>query len=327
MDPRDNASAARSCLILLVVGAVISLIICAVLVLTVLPYDILPQPTPRPEDQRGTVAPTADTLQMSVVDVGQGACVVVIAPDGTVLVADAGRSGERIERDVVPYLRSLGVTVIDYLVVTNPDQDHIGGMPRLMELMPVRNWVDPVVSTTNQTYARALEMVAEQSINPIRARRGMQLDMGPGVTVDILWPDEPLIMSGSEENRNDNSVVLRVTHGDIRMIIPGDIEERAESLLVEGEDEASLRADILVTAHHGSRTSSTAAFLDAISPTVALIPVGLDNQYGHPHDEVIQRLRFRSIRVYRTDFDGTIEVRSDGTRFQVSTLGTEEPTE
>lgn len=325
MDPRDNASAARSCLILLAVGAVISLIVCAILVLTVLPVDILPQPTPRAEDQRGTVAPEASQLRMSVIDVGQGACVVVISPSGKVLVADAGRSGERVERDVVPYLRSLGVTQIDYLVVTNPDQDHIGGTVRLMELMAVRNWVDPVVSNTNQTYAKALGLVQSQSINPMRARRGMTLDMGPDVEVMILWPQDPLIVSGGEENRNDNSIVLRVTHKNIRMIIPGDIESRAENLLVDGDDELSLRADILVTAHHGSKTSSSAAFLDAITPTVAIIPVGLDNQYGHPHDEVIQRLRFRSIRTYRTDYDGTVEVRSDGSSFQVTTLGTGDP--
>jgi competence protein ComEC len=80
----------------------------------------------------------------------------------------------------------------------------------------------------------------------------------------------------------------------------------------------------MVVPHHGSNTSSTAGFLDAVSPTVAIIPVGLDNQYGHPRDETLQRLRFRSIRVYRTDLDGTVEVRSNGDEYQVQVLGTED---
>jgi competence protein ComEC len=130
-------------------------------------------------------------------------------------------------------------------------------------------------------------------------------------------------MDGSEVSRNDNSVVIHVQYGDVSFLIPGDIEDDAEELLVEQDDDEGLRSTIYVTPHHGSRTSSTAEFLDAVSPEVALIPVGLDNQYGHPHDEVVQRLRFRGIEIYRTDLDGTIEVTTDGRGYSVETLGTE----
>jgi beta-lactamase superfamily II metal-dependent hydrolase len=144
------------------------------------------------------------------------------------------------------------------------------------------------------------------------------------VTAEILWPVNPLMMDGSQESRNDNSIVIRITHGDIAFLITGDIESKAETALVEADDDDLLRADVMVVPHHGSNTSSTADFLDAISPTVAIIPVGLDNQYDHPRDEVLQRLRFRSIRNYRTDLDGTVEVRSDGEAYQVQPLGTED---
>jgi competence protein ComEC len=318
---RDTASAARTCLFLLAIFAVIGLIVCVVVALGLI--DVLPEPDEPPADQRGTVT-TSDSLLFSVLDVGQGACVVVITPDGRTLVADSGRSSTRTEEYIVPYLRDHGVERIDYLVATNPDQDHIGGMPRLLELIDVGTWVDPVVPTTNQTYARSLELVDEQGIDVLMARAGGTLDLGPDVSARILWPVDPLIMDGSEPSHNDNSVVIQITHGDVKFIIPGDIEAEAEEALVARDQDESLQSDVLVTAHHGSRTSSTAEFLDAVSPSVAIIPVGFENQYGHPHDEVIQRLRFRSIRTYRTDLDGTIEVRSDGDQYQVTALGTED---
>lgn len=323
MQSRDNASAARSCLILGAVGAVIALILCVIVVLALAPVDILPRQSTVPPDQRGTVIPEPGTvLTFGVVDVGQGMCVVVVSPDGKAMVVDAGRSGQRVQDRVVPYLRALGVERIDYLVLSHPDQDHVGGMPALIDLMPVDVWVDPVIETTNQTYGRTLEMVIEQGITGMRARRGDRLDLGSDVTVEILWPVDPLLMSGGQQDTNANSVVIQLTHGSIRFLITGDLEARGESQLIVLETNEELRSDVLVVGHHGSRTSSTAAFLDVVSPNVAIIPVGLDNQYGHPHDDVLQRLRFRSIRIYRTDLDGTVQITSDGESYVVQTLGT-----
>jgi competence protein ComEC len=325
LQSQDNASAARTCLILTAVALALVLIVCVVVALGFI-VDLGDDDNGPAADQRGTVVAdsTEPPLLFSVIDVGQGACVVVVTPDGHTLVADVGRSQERVRNVVIPYLREQGVERIDYLVATNPDQDHIGGMPAILEEMEVGAWVDPVVETTNQTYAESLEMVASLDIEPIRARRGGTLDLGPDVTAEILWPVDPLMMDGSQESRNDNSVVIRITHGDIAFLITGDIEANAEEALVEADDDDLLRADVLVVPHHGSNTSSTADFLDAISPTVAIIPVGLDNQYDHPRDEVLQRLRFRSIRIYRTDLDGTVEVRSNGEAYQVELLGTED---
>jgi competence protein ComEC len=255
---------------------------------------------------------------VAVMDVGQGLCVVVVAPDGTSMVFDAGRSGERVEAIVIPYLQELGVTEIDYLVVSHPDQDHIGGMPRLLDRMPVRNFVDPVIPTTNQTYGHTLERVIEYDINPIMARAGMSIDMGPGVQADILWPVEPFLETSGQPNTNENSTVIQISFGDVTFLLTGDIEQRAEALLVESFLDDELQSDVLLVSHHGSRSSTTAEFLDAVSPSVAVIPVGLNNQYGHPHDEVMQRLRFRGIAIHRTDLDGTVEMVTDGTQYTVT---------
>ena len=320
MDPRDNASAARSCLFILVIGAALVLIACVITLLGVAPVDILPEPTPRAEDQRGTVTP-GNSLTLAVLDVGQGAAVLVITPGGRTLLADSGRSASRVEEAILPYLDERNIDRIDYLVATNPDQDHIGGMPALLETIEVGAWVDPVVPSTNQAYARSLELVEEIGVTPIEARRGDELDLGEGVTVDILWPVDPLLMDGSEVSRNDNSIVLRVTYGDVSFLIPGDVQGDAERALVELETNEELKSDVLVIPHHGSRTSSTADFLDVVDPDVAIIPVGLDNQYGHPHDEVIQRLTFRDIDIYRTDLDGMVEVITDGDNYRVERRG------
>lgn len=313
----ENASTARTCLAVLAVGALLSLILCVIVLLTVAPIDILPQPATQPPDRRGEVEQTTATTTVAVMDVGQGMSIVVLAPDGTSMVVDAGRSGDRIENIVIPYLRENGVTEIDYLVMTHPDQDHIGGMPRLLDQMPVRNFVDPAIPTTNQTYGHTLERVLEYDVNPILARAGNSLDLGPGISADILWPREPFLIDEGEPTTNDNSTVIQVTMGDVSFLITGDIEAAAEGIIVESMTNDELQSDVLIVAHHGSNSSSTAEFLDTVSPSVAVIPVGLDNQYDHPHDEVMQRLRFRGITIHRTDLDGTVELLTDGEQFTV----------
>ena len=322
MESRDNASAARTCLIVLSIVALLIVVALSLFVLRVAPVDVLPDKATPPPDRQGAVA-SERPLTFTVMDVGQGLSVVVVTPDGRALVADGGRSRERMQQRVIPYLRGLGVERIDYVVVTNPDQDHIAGLEQLLNVMPVGTWVDPVVPTTNQAYARELELVQAKGITPLKARRGGTLDLGPDVRVDILWPVEPLMLDGSAPSSNNNSVVLKLTYRNVSFIISGDVEAPAEQRLVELGAGGQLRADVLVVAHHGSKTSSSAAWLDAVQPSAALIGVGLNNQYGHPHNEVLQRLRFRGIDVYRTDLDGTIEVTSDGNNYQVRRLGPE----
>lgn len=318
MRPSENASAARTCLAASGVIAVLTLIICTIVFLTLLPYDVLPQPPTQPPDRRGTVEATGPTLTFAVMDVSQGMSVVVVAPDGTSLVYDAGRSGDRIENIVIPYLHELGVTEIDYLVISHPDQDHIGGMPRLLDRMTVHNIVDPVIPTSNQTYQHVLERVLDYGINPIRARAGLELDLGPGVTAQFIWPVEPFIERSGEPNTNENSAVLQIRHGNVVFLLTGDLEFEGEAALLQRLTNDDLQSDVLVVGHHGSRTSSSAEFLDAVKPSVALIPVGFNNPYGHPHDEVVQRLRFRGIVIHRTDLDGTVEIVSDGEHYLIT---------
>lgn len=299
---------------------VVALLMVGALLLSRLPDTSSPIQSEQPPS---TLSPDGQLL-VSVMDVGQAQCVVVIAPSGKAMVIDGSRSETRIEEDVVPYLQDHGVTQLDYVMISHPDQDHIGGIPALMELMPVGAYVDPVIPSSNETYAEILEMVRDQGIEPIKARRGMSFDLGDGVHIALLWPVDPLLESGGEPETNENSIVAMIQYGEFSMLVPGDAGVEAEEHLLEEESDDDLQADVLVAGHHGSRTASSGVFLDAVRPESVLISAGFDNSYGHPHDEVIRRLRLRGITIYRTDLDGTIEVRSDGTSYEIQALGTED---
>jgi competence protein ComEC len=260
---------------------------------------------------------SSEELLLAVLDVGQGDSIFVRSPSGETMLVDAGNSRADVEEVIIPYLTRLGISRLDFLVLTHPDQDHVGGMPVLLQAIDVGSFVDPVQpGTTNRAYAQTLTLVRDRQIKAIRARKGRTvIELGPLVKVEVLAPEDPLIASGSSVS-NNNSVVLRLVHGSVAALLTGDAEKEAEErMLVEP---ATLRSDILKVAHHGSRFTSTTPFLDAVRPQIGLISAGAGNSYGHPHQELLDRLEKRNIKVYRTDQHGTIEVRSDGRSYTVA---------
>ncbi len=320
---RQNHSQRTTCLL---VGAIIAITLLLACIIVAVALSIVTLPTISDNEQASTpvptrVAPSGETL-VAVLDVDQGQAVLIVAPDGSAALIDAGRSQARVREEVVPYARSLGVTRLEYLILSHPDQDHVGGMPAALTSFTVANWVDPGIPTTNQTYEESVELVLDEDIPAILARQGETLPLGDSISLSLLWPESEFIMDGSEPDSNENSVVVAVSVGDIDILIPGDLETGGEALLVERYGGA-LASEVLVAGHHGSNTSSSPDFLDAVDPEVAIISAGEDNPYGHPHDEVLQRLRFRSIDIYRTDEEGTIEIRTDGNEFTISTVETD----
>lgn len=256
----------------------------------------------------GRLSPSPPELTVAVLDVGQGLAVAVITDEKQALLYDAGNSRDDAERVILPFLREHGVQQLDYLVLSHPDQDHIGGMSAVLQGIWVRTFVDPVLPTTNRAYAEVLRLVGEQRSRPLRAVRGTTFQIGTRVQARILWPKRPFLRNTSGEIAdNDNSVVLLIEHPSVRIVLPGDLEFHGEEALVQREA-GSLPADILVVGHHGSRTSTSMTFLSAVRPAVAVISVGAGNRYGHPHDETIQRLFAIGAQVFRTDVDGTVIV-------------------
>jgi competence protein ComEC len=255
---------------------------------------------------------------VAVLDVGQALSVAIVTDDGYSMVYDFGVSGANTHEVIIPFLEEHGIEEIDYAILSHPHQDHLGGLPQLLDTMPVAHYIDPVLETTNQTYAHSLERIEQYEIETSIARQGETYSLGQHVELEILWPVDDLITnSDGTPNLNENSTVVRAEIGEVSILLTGDIEREAERILTETMADR-IDVAILQAGHHGSNTSSQDYFLDVSTPELAVISAGLDNQYGHPHTEVMQRLRERNIQVYRTDVDGTVIIQTDGSTWDVS---------
>ncbi|HYH40521.1 MAG TPA: DNA internalization-related competence protein ComEC/Rec2 [Burkholderiales bacterium] len=236
-------------------------------------------------------------VHVAVLDVGQGLAVVVRTAHHALLY-DAGPafgpgadSGNRI---VAPYLRAVGVRRLDGMIVSHDDLDHAGGAASVLQALPV-TWLG-----TSLPDMDPLPLLADAAF---RCEAG-QSWMWDDVRFDVLHPGRESHDQKSREN--DRSCVLRLAAPGGTVVLPGDIERRAEeALLAKGSD---LFANVLVAPHHGSRTSSTSTFIDAVRPQTVIFPAGYRNRFGHPHPDVVQRYRDAGSAIHRTDRDGAVLV-------------------
>ena len=250
-------------------------------------------------------------LVVHFIDVGQGDSILLQFRDKTMLI-DAGERG--MGERVVAYLESQGVKQIDVVVATHAHSDHIGGLATVISAFPVGRFVDAGQAHPSATYENLLALVEERGIPYTAAERGQAIALDPDLEVLVFNPAVQPI-----GDINEDSVVLKATYGDISYLFTGDAGKPAEeSMAAAGLD---LDADVLKVGHHASRYASSAAFLSAVSPAISVIFVGEGNDYGHPHEEVLERLRAAGSRVYRTDLDGTVVVATDGRTLAVTAGG------
>ncbi len=250
-------------------------------------------------------SPLADgRLHLALVDVGQGQCAVVTTPAGRVLVVDAGAAfegGADLGRAVVgPYLRSRGVARIELLALSHAHPDHAGGLPHLLRRFDVGEVWEGIAPTADPQYAAFAAAARGRARRSVRAGVRWERD---GVSVQVAWPAPQ--GRPPARVRNDDSLVLSVTFAGRRFLLTGDVEAGGEARL-------ALPAAALTVPHHGSRTSSSAAWLERTRPRLALVSAGRRNHFGHPHPEVLARYRALGALVARTDEDGTLEVSTDG---------------
>lgn len=265
-----------------------------------------PAPSPAP-------APGRDLLQVIFLDVGQGDAILVRTPGGRVLLVDGGppEAGPRLVRD----LKRLGVERIDVLLSTHPHADHIGGLLEVLQAFPVGVVYDPGVVHTTSTFERYLRLIEQKGIPFRLARRGVELPLGEEVRAQVLWPEVEAVARAEEAGElNAASVVVRLSYGQVALLLTGDIEREQEEVLLRRGD---VRAQILKVAHHGSNSSTGSTFLVRVGPRVAVIQVGRDNPYGHPGRQVLARLAARGVEVWRTDQNGTVSLESDGVTWQI----------
>lgn len=253
-------------------------------------------------------------LSLHVLDVGQGACQVVEFPGGGVMVADGGglmASQFDVGKMVVaPFLRARGHTRIDILVATHPEQDHVGGLAALVEQFEVDELWTTEDEGLNTAWGRLLSACAQNDVPRIIWQKEDHIRKGP-VTIDVLPPTA----CPEAQGNNARSLVLGLHYGKRRFLISGDIDQgRERCLLVSGLG----RRDVLVVPHHGSKTSSLHAFVESTRPEVVIVPVGWRNPLGLPNGRILRRYEGAGSRILRTDQDGTVTVRTDGERVEVS---------
>lgn len=275
--------------------------------------EVAGEKEPADSGQEGSAAdsraPPSGRLEVHFIDVGQGDAILVKTPGKNILI-DAGWRGDT----VVNYLRSEGVESLDLVIGTHPHADHIGGLINVMEQISVREVFDPGVVHTTKTFEDYLTVIDQKNIIFTEGRTGLERDIGGGAVLEIIHPSSP-----SEDHLNNASIVARVAFGQISFLFTGDAEKEAEGeILNRGYNPEST---ILKVGHHGSSTSTTQAFLRAVNPEAAVIMCGEDNQYGHPHEETVDRLTAAGVDIYRTDLHGTIVISTDGQSYSVERAG------
>ncbi len=239
-------------------------------------------------------------------DVGQGDATLLAGPDFTILI-DAGRHNRS---EVVPYLQQAGVESIDLLIGTHPHADHIGQFPQVLENFPVQDVWMCGNSNNSLTFARVVDAIVESGAGYYEPRAGEAYRIGSSY-IEVLHP------TTLTNNLNDSSVSVRITFGEVAFLFTGDAEARGEWEMVERG--MPLSAQILKMGHHGSRTSSNTGFLGAVRPKVAIYSCGVDNSYGHPHPDALQRVYNMGVEIFGTDRHGTIQVVTNGKHFKVFT--------
>jgi competence protein ComEC len=268
----------------------------------------LPAPEPAPGPDAAPTAPAVSgSLHVHFLDVGQGDATLLIHPEVTVLI-DTGRFDRR---DVVPLLRAHGVERIDLLIITHPHADHIGQFDLVMAAFDVKEVWWSGSSSTSATFQRALAALESSDAGYEEPRAGGTTRVGP-LTIDVLAPGS----RDSLSDLNNASIALRITFGAFSLVTTGDAEAPSEARILARVPDR-LRAQVLRLGHHGSSTSTTAAFLAAVAPEVAVYSAGAGNQYGHPHDETVARVASAGVELYGTAVNGTVTIVSDGVTFDV----------
>jgi len=268
-------------------------------------------------------------LEVNFFDVGQGDAIFIETPSRQQILIDGGPSSvilEKLSKEMPFWDRN-----IDLIILTHPEYDHLSGLNEVLRKYRVQNilWTGIVRDTAE--YKEWLKLIHEDSNPPTALPRltrapkakisiamsEKKIIMSPGLVMNILYPLENL--EGKEfEDSNNTSIVSKLVFGKNSFLFTGDAYKDVEGELLLNQVKQQLDSDILKVAHHGSKTSTSEEFLKEVSPEIAVISVGRENKYGHPHPEVLENLAKYGIKVLRTDLNGDIKIISDGKKYAIS---------
>lgn len=240
-------------------------------------------------------------MEVHFIDVGQGDATLILA-GGHAMLIDAGDNSKGTA--VQLYLQKQGVERLDYLVLTHTDSDHIGGADVIISKFDIGQIFLDDFKKDNKTYRELMESMKSRGMTFSTPEAGAEYELGTAVFT-IIAPND------TYDDPNNSSIALILDYGENSFLFSGDCEEEAERDILENG--MNLDVDVYQAGHHGSRTSSTEEFLDAMSPEYAVISCEEGNSYGHPHAQTLNNLRARRVKVFRTDEQGSVVAYSDGT--------------
>ena len=262
-------------------------------------------PTSTTTDGGADLSVPADgkTLTVSFLDVGQGDSIFIELPDGKTMLIDASEADQA--KGIIDYVKNRKHDTLDYVVATHPHADHIGGMAKVLQAFNVGEIWMPEAESTSKTFERLLTTIEEKEIPLHVAKAGKTILDSDSLNISVIAPCKE-----EYDDLNDYSAVLSLTYGKTRFLFTGDAEALSEGEILDTG--VSLAADVLKLGHHGSSSSSSEAFVKAVSPKWGVISCGEGNSYGHPHDVILDRFEKLGIELLRTDLLGTIVMTSDG---------------
>lgn len=251
-----------------------------------------------------------ERLEVTFIDVGQ-ADSILLENEGHYMLVDAGNNEDGPK--LVNYLKNQNIHQFDYVIGTHPHEDHIGGLDNIIEGFDINTFYMPDVITTTKTFEDVLDALGEKNMTLSIPKTNATFKLGDA-TVKVLY-----VGTENESDLNDTSIVLKVTYQNVSFLLTGDASTKVEEKL----NPADLESTVLKVGHHGSSTATNEKFLNTVNPKYAIISVGENNQYEHPHTTVLNTLAAHNITTYRTDQDGTIKVITDGTNIEINTSKTD----
>ena len=244
-------------------------------------------------------------MRVHFLDVGQGDSIFIESANGKTMLVDGGVKGAG--QQVVSYLKELGVNKLDIVVATHPDADHIGGLIPVLQSIDIGQFYDSGKVHTSQTFEEMLTLIDTKNIPYHVPTTGENIAFDDDLTVKVLNANE------HATDNNDASIVLKIVYGNVSFLLTGDAGIALEKDMLQND----VQATFLKAGHHGSNTSSSEKFIQAVHPEVTVLSYGEGNKYGHPHAEVVERLQAVGSKIYATAEAGTVIVSTDGVNYDM----------
>ena len=248
-------------------------------------------------------SPDDEKLMISYMDVGQGDAAYINVNGNDILIDAGPRSNSK---ELLEQLKAKNIDDFELVIATHPHEDHIGGMVDVFKEYKVKSFYSPKVTHTTKTYENLVKAVKDEGLKINELKGGMVIDLGNETNFEVFTPQ-----NSNYEELNDYSPIMKLNFDKTSYLFTGDAEKIAENEALT-KYKASLDSDVIKFGHHGSSSSSSPAFIEAVSPKYGIISCAKDNKYGHPHRETLDIIKKYNIKTFRTDTDGEIILTSDG---------------